>query len=65
MLAGVIHRFHLLKIGIAVVLVFVGVKMLLSTTIDIPSWVSLVVIALILGASVGASVLFPSRKKVA
>jgi tellurite resistance protein TerC len=65
MLAGVIHRFHLLKIGIAVVLVFVGVKMLLSTTIEIPSWVSLLVIALILGASVGASILFPSRKKVA
>jgi len=65
MLAGVIHRFHLLKIGIAVVLVFVGVKMLLSTTIEIPSWVSLLVIALILGASMGASILFPSRKKVA
>jgi len=65
MLAGVIHRFHLLKIGIAVVLVFVGVKMLLSTTIEIPSLVSLLVIALILGASMGASILFPSRKKVA
>lgn len=65
MLAGVIHRFHLLKIGIAVVLVFVGVKMLLSTTIDIPSWVSLVVIAFILGASIGASIMFPRRKNLA
>ncbi|HUQ20134.1 MAG TPA: TerC family protein [Gemmatimonadaceae bacterium] len=65
MLAGVIHRFHLLKVGIAVVLVFVGVKMLLSTILEIPSWVSLVVIALILGASVGASIMFPPRKNVA
>jgi tellurite resistance protein TerC len=65
MLSGVIHRFYLLKIGIALVLVFVGAKMLLGGVFEIPIWVSLMVIALILGGSVGASVLFPRAKNMA
>lgn len=62
MLAAVIHRFHLLKIGLAVVLTFVGAKMLLASVYDIPILASLLVIALILGASVGASVVFPRKE---
>jgi tellurite resistance protein TerC len=65
MLSGVIHRFYLLKIGIALVLVFVGAKMLLGGVFEIPIWVSLIVIALILGGSVGASILFPRAKNLA
>src|SRR5688500_13738391 len=36
LLAGFIHRFHYLKLGLAVVLTFVGVKMLLGAVYHIP-----------------------------
>ena len=59
LLAGVIHKFHYLKLGLAVVLTFVGVKMLLGSVYVIPTWVSLVVIAFVLATSVVASILRP------
>jgi tellurite resistance protein TerC len=62
MLAGVIHRFYLLKLGLAVVLTFVGVKMLVAGVYEIPIHVSLLVIAVILGASVVASIAFPRKE---
>ena len=45
LLADLIHRFVYLKAGLAVVLVFVGVKMLLLDVYKIPIWLSLAVIA--------------------
>jgi TerC family integral membrane protein len=51
--------FHYLNYGLAVVLTFIGAKMLLSARYQIPTWASLVVIATVLAASVLASVLFP------
>ena len=65
MLAGVIHRFYLLKVGLSVVLTFVGVKMLLESVYNIPIFISLLVIALILAASVLGSLIFPREKNVA
>ena len=65
MLAGVIHRFQFLKLGLAVVLTFVGVKMLLSGVFEIPIFISLLVIGIILGISVLASLFYPRRKDVA
>ena len=59
LLAGVIHRFHHLKLGLAAVLVFVGAKMLLADVYAVPIGVSLGVIAFLLGASVLSSLLFP------
>ncbi|MET0397683.1 MAG: TerC family protein [Longimicrobiaceae bacterium] len=61
LLAGVIHRFHYLKLGLAVVLVFVGAKMLLVDVYKIPIGISLGVIALVLAGSVAASLLFPKQ----
>lgn len=61
LLAGVIHKFHYLKLGLSVVLVFVGIKMLLVDVFKIPVGVSLGVIALVLGTSVAASLLFPKQ----
>jgi tellurite resistance protein TerC len=55
LLAGVMDRFHYLKIGLALVLAFVGVKMLLVDLYKIPIGVSLGVIGLILGGAVLAS----------
>ncbi|HST88085.1 MAG TPA: TerC family protein [Ktedonobacterales bacterium] len=56
-LAGVVRRFRYLSLGLAVVLVFVGVKMLLTDLYHIPSVLSLAVVAVILTAAVVASLL--------
>jgi tellurite resistance protein TerC len=59
LLAGVIHKFHFLKLGLSAVLVFVGVKMLLADVYKVPIGISLGVIAALLGLAVAASLLFP------
>ena len=51
----IMNRFHYLKLGLAVLLTFVGVKMLIHDLFNIPTNVSLVVIASILVLSVLAS----------
>jgi tellurite resistance protein TerC len=60
-LAGLMKLFHYLNYGLAVVLMFIGMKMLISVRYNIPTWVALIVIAGVLGASVLASVLFPKK----
>ncbi len=62
LLAGMVDRFAYLKIGLAAVLVFVGLKMALIDLGKIPSAISLLVIMAMLGSSIGAS-LWKSRKK--
>jgi tellurite resistance protein TerC len=59
LLAGIITKFHFLRYGLAAVLTFVGVKMLLTYVYHVPIGVSLGVIALLLGGSIMASILFP------
>jgi tellurite resistance protein TerC len=54
-LAGLVERFRYLKIGLAVVLVFVGTKMTIMDVFKIPALVSLAVILSTLGISVIAS----------
>lgn len=51
-LAGIINRFPYLRYGLALVLMFIGCKMLLIDIYKIPAWVSLVIIATILTLSV-------------
>jgi tellurite resistance protein TerC len=59
-LAGVMDKFHYLKIGLGVVLTFVGVKMVLAHTAwKIDTHVSLGVIVLVLATSVVMSLLRP------
>ncbi|MBS0876774.1 MULTISPECIES: TerC family protein [Tatumella] len=48
MLSGIAERFSLLKYGLALILLFIGVKMLLMEIVHIPVTVSLTVIATIL-----------------
>lgn len=55
LLADMAERFHLLKYGLAVVLMIVGVKMLLLDIYKIPIGVALGLVALVLLASVAAS----------
>ena len=59
LLAGVIDKFHFLKYGLAIVLLFVGVKMIVAEWYKIPILVSLGVIGLVLLASVVASMIWP------
>ncbi|ABY35419.1 MULTISPECIES: TerC family protein [Chloroflexus] len=64
-LAGVVHLFHYLKLGLSVVLAFVGVKMLLpdvsaaliGTSWKIPTGISLGVVATIITVSIVASLI--------
>ena len=53
LLAGVADRFALLKYGLALILMFIGVKMLLLDIFKIPTGIALGVVALILLASMG------------
>ncbi len=51
-LAGAIHRFSYLKVGLAAVLAFVGIKMMIVDLYKVPIALSLVVIAGIIGSSI-------------
>jgi len=62
LLADLAARFHLLKYGLALILMFIGVKMLLLDVYKIPVGFALAIVALILVASVFAS-LFVSRAR--
>jgi tellurite resistance protein TerC len=59
LLAGVIERFRYLKVGLSVVLVFVGAKMLLLDLYKVPIGLSLGIIVGILAAAVLASLRRP------
>jgi tellurite resistance protein TerC len=55
LLAGSVDRFAYLKPGIAILLVFIGAKMLVSPLVHLPTGVSLTVIAAVAGGAVAAS----------
>lgn len=58
LLADLIHRFVYLKLGLALVLIWVGIKVLLKIDVFyIPTTISLAVVTLILGTSVVASMI--------
>ena len=61
LLAGVMDRFHLLKVGLSLVLIFVGLKMLAADLFQVPPFWSLGVIALMVGGSVLASQFWPKK----
>jgi len=57
LLADLKDRFEYLRQGLAAILAFVGVKMLISEWYHIPVWISLAVIAVVLTVSIVVSVL--------
>lgn len=60
LLAGVIEKFHYLRSGLAVVLTFIGVKMLIVIAhVEIPIHISLMVVVGVLLTSVLASIIWP------
>lgn len=67
MLAGTIDKFYLLKFGLSVVLIFVGLKMVWLNDAfggKFPITWSLGIIGAVIAVSVAASLLFPPRNKV-
>jgi tellurite resistance protein TerC len=60
-LAGMIGYFQFLKYGLAVVLIFIGFKMLVMEWVEIPSRVSLLVVAGILLIAILSSVFYARR----
>ena len=54
-LAGVIERFRYIRVGLAAILVFFGVRLVLSDVITFPNHISLAVIAAALTLSIAAS----------
>ena len=59
LLAHVVQKFHLLRFGLAAILVFIGLKMLGERWIHVPIGVSLGVVAGVLAVSVALSLAFP------
>ena len=62
-LSSVMDLFHHLHYGLSAILVFVGVKMLLSSVYPIPTLLSLAIVALLLAASIVASLVWPAKAK--
>ena len=63
LLAAVVDRFHLLKYGLAVILSFVGFKMVTERFIEIDIVLSLSIILGVLAVAIGASLLWPARQE--
>ncbi|HMD32080.1 MAG TPA: TerC family protein [Candidatus Acidoferrales bacterium] len=61
LLAALVPRLHYLSMGLAAVLVFIGIKMLAERWLSISTGVSLLTVALLLCVSVGASLVAPPR----
>ncbi len=65
LLVNIIHKFQYLKIGLAVLMVFIGIKMLGHSwleSIGFTTLHSLIIIVLILTTSIIASLLFPKKE---
>ncbi|MBK6538541.1 MAG: TerC family protein [Ignavibacteria bacterium] len=61
-IASIMHKFHYLKIGLSLILIFIGFKMLIIDLYKIPIVFSLSIIALILVASIVYSLAKPLKK---
>jgi len=64
LLAHVVTKFHLLKYGLAVILTFVGVKMIIESWVHIPIMLSLGVVLGVLLISIVASLIWPKAHQV-
>jgi tellurite resistance protein TerC len=59
--ANIIDKFYYLKIALAVILTFIGVKMVLTDLFHVPTWSSLVAIAVVLTVAIIASIVRAQR----
>jgi len=63
-LEGMIRLFRYLDEGLAVILVFIGVKMLVSEFYKIPTWVALSFVAAVLAITIALSLMAERREQV-
>ena len=62
-LAGIMGLFHYLRLGLAVILSFIGLKMMLAEAYPIPIPWALAAVASILLLSIVASLIFPPAQE--
>ena len=60
-LAGALQLFHYLKYSLAIILAFIGIRMLLHDFIQIPTEIALGFVFVLLGLAIAASLLFPKK----
>ena len=64
LLASVVDKFYLLKFGLSIVLIFVGLKMSVLNHLykgEFPILISLSVIVFVIGGSILLSLIFPKK----
>ena len=62
LLADLMHRFIYLKLGLGLVLIWVGIKLVLQVDVyKMPTWLSLGVVAVIIAVSIAASLIVTRR----
>lgn len=61
-LSHMMMLFHYIHYAIAFILIFVGIKMLMTDILEINNFIALGVVLLALGVSIAASMIFPRRK---
>jgi tellurite resistance protein TerC len=64
LLAGVLSRLRFLTVGLSFVLTFIGAKMIAHKWVDIPEYISLMIVVGILLLALAASLLFPAKTAV-
>ena len=64
LLSGVVSKLRYLSLGLAAILIFVGLKMLITHWYEVPTAVSLSVIVVILGTAAAASIYVDKRESV-
>ena len=57
LLGDLLHRFVYLKIGLSVILIWVGIKMALHDVLKMPTAISLAVIFIVITVAIGASLI--------
>jgi tellurite resistance protein TerC len=62
-LAGMMELFAYLHYGLSAILVLIGAKMLVSSYYEVPTWIALTAVAVILILSILVSLVFPPRRE--
>ena len=63
LIGGMLEKFHYLKPGLIVLLLFIGTKMIISEFYEIPTITSLIIVFVILATVIGASLLKKPKNK--
>ncbi len=62
LISRMLQKFRYINYSLVVILAFVGVKMILSHHVEIPEWLSLLIIVLSLASGIIASIVIPSEE---